>query len=116
MTTHRSTEAVRNLFSLNLGASGPRCVVACVCLLLAANAGAQPVAPVDRFVTVNGLRIHYVEWGGPSTPLGAGGTEKPPLILIHGLDRVARTFDHVVPHFTNRYRVIAVDMRGHGDS
>src|SRR5687767_8798562 len=70
--------------------------------------------PADRFLTVNSLRIHYVDWG-PSTALG-GGTEKPPLILIHGLDRVARTFDHVVPHFTNRYRVIAVDMRGHGDS
>src|SRR5687768_4812306 len=95
------------MFNLNLGASVPRCVVVCVCLCLAANAAAQPAAPVDRFVTVNGLRIHYVEWGG---------ADLPPLILIHGLDRVARTFDHVVPHFTNRYRVIAVDMRGHGDS
>src|SRR5687768_4351311 len=72
-------------------------------LLLASDATAQ----VDRFVTVNGLRIHYVDWGG---------AEKRPLILIHGLDRVARTFDHVVPHFIGRYRVIAVDMRGHGDS
>ena len=95
------------MFNLNLGASVPRCVVLCVCLFLAANAAAQAVAPVDRFVTVNGLRIHYVDWGW---------AERPPLILIHGLDRVARTFDHVVPHFTSRYRVIAVDMRGHGDS
>src|SRR5687767_7943650 len=85
----------------------PRCVVVCVCLLSAADAAAQAPAPVDRFVTVNGLRIHYVEWGR---------AEQPPLILIHGLDRVARTFDHVVPHFTSRFRVIAVDMRGHGDS
>src|SRR5688572_22054599 len=100
------------MFNLNLGASVPRCVVVCVGLCLAANAAAQQ--PVDRFVTVNGLRIHYVDWG-PSPSPGAGA-QKPPLILIHGLDRVARTFDHVVPHFTNRYRVIAVDMRGHGDS
>jgi pimeloyl-ACP methyl ester carboxylesterase len=63
--------------------------------------------PVDRFVTVNGLRIHYVDWGSP---------DKPPLLLIHGLDRIARTFDHLAPHFTSRYRVIAMDMRGHGDS
>jgi pimeloyl-ACP methyl ester carboxylesterase len=41
---------------------------------------------------------------------------KPPLILIHGLDRVAHTFDHLVPHFTSRFHVIAIDMRGHGDS
>jgi pimeloyl-ACP methyl ester carboxylesterase len=73
-------------------------------LLFAGAAGAQPA---DRFVTVNGLRIHYVDWGG---------ADKPPLILIHGLDRVARTFDHVAPHFASRFRVIAIDMRGHGDS
>ena len=103
MTTHRpSTFAQRALHTVE-----GRCVVACVCLFLAANAAAQAPAPLDRFVTVNGLRIHYVDWGQ---------TEQPPLILIHGLDRVARTFDHVVPHFTSRYRVIAVDMRGHGDS
>ena len=73
-------------------------------LVLAASAGAQPA---DRFVTVNGLRLHYVDWGGDG---------KPVLILVHGLDRVARTFDHVVPHFSSRFRVIAYDMRGHGDS
>jgi esterase len=74
-------------------------------LLLASAAVAQ--TPVDRFVTVNALRIHYVDWGG---------ADKPPMILLHGLDRVARTFDHLAPHFTSRYHVIAVDMRGHGDS
>lgn len=63
--------------------------------------------PTSRFVTVNGLRIHYVEWGDPA---------RPPLVFIHGLDRVARTFDHLVPYFVDRYRVIAYDMRGHGDS
>jgi esterase len=29
---------------------------------------------------------------------------------------VARTFDHMAPHVTTRYHVIALDMRGHGDS
>jgi len=91
-------------------------VCALTLLLLAAPAargGAQgpsaaPVAtPADRFVTVNGLRIHVVDWGNPGAP---------PLILIHGLDRVARTFDHLASHFTSRFHVIAVDMRGHGDS
>ena len=64
-------------------------------------------APADRFVTVNGLRIHYVDWGNPTAR---------PLILIHGLDRVSRTFDHLATHFAARYHVIAIDMRGHGDS
>jgi pimeloyl-ACP methyl ester carboxylesterase len=73
-----------------------------------ARLGAQgSAAPVDRFVDVSGLRIHYVDWGGEG---------KQPLIMVHGLDRVARTFDHVATRFTSRYRVLAIDMRGHGDS
>jgi esterase len=62
---------------------------------------------VDRFVMVNGLRIHYLEWGS---------AERQPLIMLHGIGRIAHTFDHIAPHFAARYRVIAVDMRGHGDS
>lgn len=63
--------------------------------------------PVDRNVTVNGLRIHYLGWGSSG---------KQPLILLHGIARVAHTFDHLAPHFGRNYHVIAVDMRGHGDS
>ncbi len=63
--------------------------------------------PADRFATVNGLRIHYLDWGT------AG---RQPLILLHGIARLARTFDHLAPHFCRDYHVIAVDMRGHGDS
>ena len=63
--------------------------------------------PTDRFVEVNGLRIHVVDWGGDG---------KPPFVMVHGLDRVAHTFDHLAVRFTSRYRVLAIDMRGHGDS
>jgi pimeloyl-ACP methyl ester carboxylesterase len=63
--------------------------------------------PEDRYVTVNGLRLHYLDWGPEGKPL---------LVLIHGLDRHAHTFDHIAPHFLDRYHVIAVDMRGHGES
>jgi pimeloyl-ACP methyl ester carboxylesterase len=83
-------------------------LVASLAALVMLAGGAHAVAqPADRFVNANGLRLHYVEWGDAS---------QPPLVLIHGLDRVARTFDHLAPHFAGRYRVIAYDMRGHGDS
>ena len=72
--------------------------------LIAGNAGA---APAEREITVNNLKIHYLEWGTP---------DKPPLVLLHGIARVAHSFDHLAPHFSNNYRVIAIDMRGHGDS
>ncbi len=68
--------------------------------------GENPRQPVDRFVEVDGLRIHYVDWGGSGRPL----------VMVHGLDRVARTFDHLAVRFSPAYRVIAIDMRGHGDS
>ena len=74
---------------------------------LALAAGVSHAQPVDRHVTVNGLRIHYLEWGSSG---------KQPLILLHGIARVAHTFDHLAPHFSKNYHVIAVDMRGHGDS
>ena len=38
------------------------------------------------------------------------------MILLHGIGRLARSFDPIAPHFTDRYRVIAMDLRGHGDS
>lgn len=63
--------------------------------------------PVDRFAAVNGLRIHYLDWG-------AAGRQ--PLLLLHGIARHARTFDPLAPHFIRDFRVIAVDLRGHGDS
>jgi len=78
--------------------------------LTGALAGAQSSStalPADRFLDVNGLRMHYVDWGGEG---------KPPLVMVHGLDRNARTFDHLATRFTSKYRVIAIDMRGHGDS
>ena len=66
-----------------------------------------PPAPIDRFLTVNGVRLHVVDWGNPG---------RQPMVLIHGIDRVARMFDPVAAHFAATHHVIAYDMRGHGDS
>ena len=63
--------------------------------------------PRDRFIDADGVRIHYLEWGRE---------DAQPLVLLHGISRVAHSFDHLAPHFAQRYRVIAVDMRGHGES
>src|SRR5262245_6793304 len=76
-------------------------------ILLGAALGAQTPTGTDRFATVNGLRLHYLEWGD------AG---KPPMILLHGIARHAHTFDHIAPDLARNYRVLAIDMRGHGDS
>jgi pimeloyl-ACP methyl ester carboxylesterase len=69
---------------------------------------AQP-AQRDLFVRVNGLRLHVLETGEAS----AG---RPAIILLHGIARHGHTFDHIARDFARTYRVLAVDMRGHGDS
>jgi esterase len=69
---------------------------------------AQP-AQRDLFVRVNGLRLHVLETGEAS----AG---RPAIILLHGIARHAHTFDHIARDFARSYRVLAVDMRGHGES
>lgn len=61
----------------------------------------------DRFTTLNGLRAHYVEWGVP---------DAPPVVLLHGLRSYARTWEPVAAALAGRYRLIALDARGRGDS
>lgn len=63
--------------------------------------------PVDRYLEVNGMRLHYLEWGKPHFE---------PLLFLHGFMGHAHTWDNVVPGFADRYRVLALDQRGHGES
>ncbi len=84
-----------------------RLTILAATLGLASLAAAQAGQGADRTATVNGLRLHYLEWGDPS---------KPPMVLLHGIARHAHTFDHVAPAFARDHHVIALDMRGHGDS
>ena len=84
-----------------------RLTIVVAVLGLASLAAAQPPAGADRVATANGLRLHYLEWGDPA---------KPPMILLHGIARHAHTFDHIAPAFARDHHVIALDMRGHGDS
>jgi esterase len=76
-------------------------------LVFAVIPAAAQHTPVDRFISVNGLRLHYLEWGR---------ADAPPVILLHGIGRDAHSFDHIAPHFSREHRVLAFDLRGHGDS
>lgn len=51
------------------------------------------------------IELHYVERGT--------GT---PLLLLHGNGENSEYFVHQIEHFSQQYRVIAVDTRGHGNS
>ena len=54
-------------------------------------------------------RFHYLSWG-------AEQIELPSALLLHGVTSSAQSWVRVGPALANRYRVYALDMRGHGDS
>tara|TARA_R110002020_G_scaffold114593_4_gene263689 strand:- start:85354 stop:86229 length:876 start_codon:yes stop_codon:yes gene_type:complete len=59
----------------------------------------------SRFQKVNGINIHYV--------IGGNGD---PLILLPGWPQTWWSYHHIMPFLAEKYRVIAVDLRGMGDS
>ena len=61
----------------------------------------------DRTVILQGQRFHYTEWGEATAPA---------LVLLHGVTGHARTWDDEAGALASRYRVLALDQRGHGDS
>ena len=60
-----------------------------------------------RVVTVNSLKLHLLESGTPGAPA---------LCFLHGGAAHAHWFDAVTPAFTDRFHVVALDQRGHGES
>src|SRR5574340_104789 len=56
-------------------------------------------------MTVNGLRLNYLERG-----------TGPALVLLHGLCGRAETWRDTMSHLEGRFRVLAYDARGHGRS
>src|SRR5207237_5869074 len=61
----------------------------------------------DRTIALRGRRFHYTEWGAPTSPA---------LVMLHGVTGHARTWDEESAALASRYRVLALDQRGHGDS
>ena len=56
---------------------------------------------------VNGLELNCLDYGGEG---------KPPLLFLHGGSAHAHWWDLIAPAFVDRYHVLALDQRGHGDS
>ncbi|RBY92806.1 alpha/beta fold hydrolase [Blastococcus sp. TF02A-30] len=67
-----------------------------------------PALPVVTHHTapVNGTTIHWV----------AAGSTGSPVLLVHGFPETWWTFHRLVPLLAARHRVLAVDLRGFGDS
>jgi pimeloyl-ACP methyl ester carboxylesterase len=66
----------------------------------------SPFAP-PAFVDLPAGRFAYRAWGRP---------EHPPLVLIHGITSSSLSWNRVGPALADRFHVVAVDLKGHGDS
>ncbi len=63
--------------------------------------------PQSHRVHCRGCEIHYLAWG----PIGAPG-----LVFVHGGAAHAHWWSFLVPLLADTYRVVAIDLSGHGDS
>ncbi len=65
------------------------------------------LCPIDRYLAVNGLRLHLLDWGGEG---------RAPLLLLHGFTGHAHAWDTLSIALQPHFHVYALDQRGHGDS
>src|ERR1044071_982846 len=80
-------------------------------MVLAVSLGAQSdrtdKSPHKQgFLTVNNVKLHYLDWGGK------GDT----LLLLHGMGDTAYIYDGLAPKLTNQFRLLGLTRRGHGES
>jgi pimeloyl-ACP methyl ester carboxylesterase len=63
--------------------------------------------PAAKHLTINGLRLRYLEWGRP---------DALPVICVHGYTSSAEAFNALARRIQDRAHIIAMDVRGHGES
>ena len=65
------------------------------------------ISPQSHFIDRNGFKLHYLDWGNHG---------RHPIVLVHGSRLHAHVWNHFSRRFSDRYHIIALDQRGHGDS
>ena len=58
------------------------------------------------FVHVNGINLHYLDWGGNGDVL----------LFLAGMGCNAHIFNHLAQRFIDKFHVLALTRRGHGES
>lgn len=107
--------AIQNVASFKLGRRKAALAVVAASLAgmtMGRAAGAVPPAldetlalPV-KHLTRDGVRLAYVE----------KGTGEPSILLVHGMTGEHSSFLYLLHHLSKNHRVVAVDLRGHGQS
>ena len=64
-------------------------------------------AYTDKSIKLGSLKFHYLDWGNP---------RGQPILLLHGGGQTAHSWDEFSEAMHDKYHVVALDQRGHGDS
>ncbi len=68
----------------------------------------NPMRPAtSHYVVRDDIRLHHLDWGGEG---------RHPLVLVHGIRLHAHVWNQFSRRFRDRFHIVAVDQRGHGDS
>ncbi len=65
-----------------------------------------PSEPRDGDLIVNGIRLHFLDWGGDGAPI----------VLLHATGFLGRIYRPITQALTAIGHVYSFDQRGHGDS
>ncbi|GCE30268.1 alpha/beta hydrolase [Dictyobacter alpinus] len=69
----------------------------------------MPNTPQSQTITLPAGQFHYLSWN-------AEHRELPACVLVHGITSSSQSWIRVGAALADRYRIFALDMRGHGDS
>ncbi len=62
--------------------------------------------PTEHWANIGELRMRFLDWGGTGAPV----------LALHGLASSAHWYDLVAQRLNDKFRVIAPDQRGHGQT
>ena len=65
------------------------------------------ISAQSHFIVRDSIKLHHLDWGNHG---------RHPLVLVHGSRLHAHVWNHFSRRFSDRYHIIALDQRGHGDS
>jgi pimeloyl-ACP methyl ester carboxylesterase len=84
----------------------PAAAILAACIVAQSLAAATALPAKDGFVSANGIKLHYVAWGG------SGDT----ILFLPGFNDSAHVYDQFAPRFADRFHVIGLTRRGVGES
>lgn len=71
---------------------------------------------VGKTATIEGVKHTYVQLKGKTLHYVIAGDQGSPIVLVHGFPETWWAFRKLIPLLSHVHRVVAVDLRGFGDS